>query len=79
MVAFTHAALQDGRSQQRDHADMTESENRRTLVEGSPDERAAARAVAHKRGRQGRVNRHWMFYALVMLGAIAYAIYLWRS
>ena len=49
-----------------------------TLVEGTPEQRADARAEAHKRARQGRVNRHWLFYAAVLLGAVGYAIYLWR-
>ena len=56
---------------------MADSEKRLTLVEGTPDQHADAAAPAYKRGRQGRFNRHWMFYALVLLGAVGYAIYRW--
>lgn len=56
---------------------MTESEKRRTVVTGTPEEHADLAARAYKRGRQGRFNRHWMFYALVLLGAVGYAIYRW--
>ena len=57
---------------------MADSEKRRTLVEGTPDQHAAAAAPAYKRARQERFNRHWMFFALVLLGVVVYAIYRWR-
>ncbi len=56
---------------------MTEGEKHQTLVAGTPDERATAREKAYKRGRQGRFNRHWLFYAMVLLFAVGYAIYRW--
>ena len=54
---------------------MTESEKDRPLVAGTPDEHADAAAKAHTRARQGRANRHWLFYAVVLLGAVGYAVY----
>jgi|GEM_PF-4846211 hypothetical protein len=54
---------------------MTESEKHRTLVTGTPDEHADAAAPAYKRARQERINRHWLLYALILLGAVGYAIY----
>ena len=58
---------------------MTDSEERRTLVTGTPDERADAREKAYKRGRQGRFNRNWIFLAVVLLFAVGYAIYRWAQ
>jgi hypothetical protein len=56
---------------------MADSEKRRSLVEGTPDEHADAAAPAYRRARQERINRHWLLYALVLLGAAGYAIYRW--
>ena len=52
---------------------MAEDEKR--LVQGTPDEHADAAAPAYKRARQERSNRHWLFYALVLIGAVGYAVY----
>ena len=51
------------------------AENEKRLVHGTPDEHADAAAPAYKRARQERINRHWLFYALVLLGAAGYAVY----
>ncbi len=51
------------------------AENEKRLVHGTPDEHADAAAPAYKRARQERINRHWLFYALVLLGAVGYAVY----
>jgi hypothetical protein len=49
---------------------LADSEKRPTLVEGTPDQHADAAAKAYKRARQGRLDRHWLFYVLVLLGAV---------
>lgn len=54
---------------------MAENEKRHTLIDGTPDQHADAAAPAYKRARQGRFNRHWLFYALVLLGVVGYAVY----
>jgi hypothetical protein len=57
-----------------DHG-VADNDKRYTLVEGTPNQHADAAAPAYKRARQGRFNRHWLFYALVLLGAVGYAVY----
>ena len=54
---------------------MTEDEKPPTLVVGTPDEHADKKKIAFNRAYQGRANRHWLFLALVLLGAIGYALY----
>jgi hypothetical protein len=54
---------------------MAESEKRNSLIEGTADEHAGARAEGYKRARQLRVDRHWLFMAAVLLGAVGYAVY----
>ena len=54
---------------------MAEKDKRYTLVDGTPDEHADARRRAYRRAYQMGFNREWLFFALVLLGVIGYAIY----
>ena len=54
---------------------MAEGEKHRSLVEGTPEEHAAAIDKGLRLGGQQRANREWVFMGLILLGVAGYAVY----